>query len=219
MYYTYGGASTAGALPKWFRDNLTSLSSTDVTYAMLDERASKVEAGSKGLIVLPYFMGERSPIWDTNAKGTVIGLTLHHTQAHLYRAFLESVAYALRHIMETSEIDMNENTICTLVGGASRSTLWKQIFADVTGVPIRCSTQNVEAPIGDALLAGMGISEIEDYSEITNWVEFEQMIYPNTKKHDIYNDYYRLYKKVYLSLKEDMESISNLMKQHPQMLY
>lgn len=210
MYYTYGGASTAGALPKWFRDNLTSFGSTSVTYDMLNEKAAKVEPGSNGLIILPYFMGERSPIWDVNAKGTVVGLTLHHTQAHLYRAFLESVAYALRHIMETSRIEMDENTKCTLIGGATRSKLWKQIFADVTGVPIYCSSNNIEAPLGDALIAGIGTGELSDFSVIEKWIDFDQKVLPNPQNRPIYSEYFRLYKKIYLSLKDDMKEISKL---------
>ena len=143
MLYTYGGASTAGALPKWFRENLTAFGQSRVTYDMLNEKAEQIEPGSNGLIVLPYFMGERSPIWDVDAKGTILGLTLHHTQAHLYRAFLESVAYSLRHIMETSQIEIGAETKCTMIGGATRSRLWRQIFADVTGVPIYCSSQTL----------------------------------------------------------------------------
>lgn len=216
MYYTYGGASTAGALPKWFRDNFTSFGASDVSYDMLNNKAANIDPGSNGLIMLPYFMGERSPIWDVNAKGTIVGLTLHHTQAHVYRAILESVAYALRHIMETSQIAIDESTICTLIGGATKSSLWKRIFADVTGVPIHCSSQSVEAPLGDALIAGVGIGVLNDYSAIGNWVKFDQEVLPNRENHELYSQYFALYKKVYHSLKDDMAELSRLNKSSTQ---
>ena len=71
-------------------------------YDVLNEQAAKLPVGSEGLIVLPYFMGERSPIWDSDAKGTIVGLSLAHTKAHLYRAFLEAVAYSLRDAMNAT---------------------------------------------------------------------------------------------------------------------
>lgn len=210
MYYTYGGASTAGALPKWFRDNFTSFDAPGVTYDMLNKKAEEIAAGSDGLIVLPYFMGERSPIWDVDAKGAVIGLTLHHTQAHVYRAFLESVAYSLRHIMESSQIELGGEAKLILIGGATKSSLWKQIFADVTGVPILCSSKNVEAPLGDALIAGVGTKVLNDYSVITEWINFDQGITPNQEAHEIYNRYFKKYKDIYLSLKSDMADLTKL---------
>lgn len=209
--YTYGGASTAGALPKWFRDQLIRFGDTcTCNYDELDAQATSVSPGSNGLIVLPYFMGERSPIWDVNAKGTVVGLTLQHNRAHLYRAFLEAVAYSLRHIMETSQIALTEGSKLTLIGGATRSTLWKQIFADVTGVTVRCSSMNVEAPLGDALIAGIGTGVLHDYSVIRDWVVFDEEIVPDLKNHQIYTKYYLLYKEVYLALKSTMKAMSNL---------
>ncbi len=210
MYYTYGGASTAGALPKWFRDNFTSLGPTSVTYDMLNEKAAGIAPGSNGLLILPYFMGERSPIWDVHAKGTMLGLTLHHTQAHVYHAILESVAYALKHIMETSEIGIDETSKCMLIGGATKSALWKQIFADVTGVPIHCSSQSVEAPLGDALLAGVGTGVLKDFTAIREWVTFDQEVLPNPAAHKVYEEYFVQYKKLYLSLKENMAALSAL---------
>lgn len=211
MNYTYGGASTAGALPKWFRDQLIGFNGgTKKSFAELDAEAESVPAGSKGLIVLPYFMGERSPIWDDDAKGTIVGLTLQHTRAHLYRAFLESVAYSLRHIMETSQIALPDKPKLTLIGGATRSKLWKQIFADVTGATICCSEMNVEAPIGDALLAGIGTGVITEYEDVKKWVDFSDIVEPNPEMHERYNAYFELYKKLYLALKSTMKEMSDL---------
>ena len=214
MTYTYGGASTAGALLRWFRDEVMPFVMDEkgepvpTNYSEMDKRAENIEAGSRGLIVLPYFMGERSPIWDVNARGVVFGLTLQHSFVHIYHALLEAVAFSLRHIMETSNIALSTNSSCTLVGGASRSKLWRQIFADVTGVPIIYSAENIEAPLGDALIAAVGAGYVPDFEVIKNWVCFENRVEPNMENHAEYNRYYDLYKKLYLSLKDNMHALA-----------
>lgn len=216
MIYTYGGASTAGALLRWFRDDVVPfIPDTDgrpirSDYKRLDSFAERISPGSDGLLILPYFMGERSPIWDTKARGTVLGLTLKHSYAHIYRALLEAVAYSLRHIMETSNVDVSANSSCVLIGGASRSPLWRQIFADVTGVPILYSKENVEAPLGDALLAAMGTGCAESFDLIKEWVKFENLVQPNTENHDRYTRLFKLYKKVYTSLKCNMHELTDI---------
>ncbi len=213
-FYTYGGASTAGALPRWFRDNFAELeklsesSGEGSAYAALDESCKNILPGSDGLLILPYFMGERSPIWDSNARGTILGLTLYHSKAHVYRAILESVAYSLRHIMESFQGGVQPGGECTLVGGAAKSSVWKQIFADVTGLSIICPKRDVEAPLGDAFLAGMGTGVLKDYSEIKSWVEFGERVMPNRENHQIYTEYFEQYKKLYPVLSGSMKQLA-----------
>ncbi|PSO52743.1 MAG: hypothetical protein BRC31_04180, partial [Actinobacteria bacterium QS_5_72_10] len=131
LVYTFGGAATAGAVPAWFVDQLGASERTveqltaDIdgpdAYAQLEGRAAQVPPGSDGLVMLPYFMGERSPIWDPDARGTITGLTLYHTKAHLYRAGLEAVAFALRHNLETGRAaGYHLADEVHLVGGAAR---------------------------------------------------------------------------------------------------
>ena len=104
--YTFGGGATSGAIIRWFRDEFGACERevqrrSDISaYSLLEKEAKNVEVGSDGLIVLPYFMGERSPIWDPDARGTVLGLSLLHTRGHIYRACMEGVALSLRHNME-----------------------------------------------------------------------------------------------------------------------
>ncbi len=214
MIYTYGGASTAGALLRWYRDLVVPYIEDEygkaqrASYRQLDELASELPPGSDGLLVLPYFMGERSPIWDSKARGTILGLTLKHTNIHIYRAILEAVAFSLRHIIESSGIEQREGSSCVLIGGASRSTLWRQIFADVLGMPIVYSAQNVEAPLGDAFMAAMAAGSVCDYTEIRNWVEFGQTVRPNWENHRIYSELFSLYKKLYPACKETMHKLA-----------
>jgi sugar (pentulose or hexulose) kinase len=212
--YTFGGAATAGALVRWFRDEFgqpeTALAARDRgdAYKMLDDEAAKIPPGSDRLVVLPYFMGERSPIWDSNARGTILGLTLSHTRAHIYRALLEGVAFALRHNMEAGEeIGLRLDKTCALVGGAAKSRLWSQILSDVTGYRL-AAAQGSEAALGDALLAGIGIGAVDRFEAIRDWLTFEEPTTPNEAAKESYDHLYSIYKDAYPRLRELMGALS-----------
>lgn len=212
LSYSFGGGTTAGAVIKWFRDNLAQLEkeAQDAggpnAYEVLNKQAAKIEPGCNGLVVLPYFMGERSPLWNTDAKGVIFGLSLAHTKAHIYRAFLEAVAYSLRHAMECSGAEIN--TIL-LAGGVTKSKLWRQIFADVTGKKIICPQNDVEANLGDVMLAGIG-SGLLTFDEMKDWQVLDTPVWPDMERYSLYDKYYKLYHSLYDHLKDDMEKISEL---------
>ena len=213
LSYSFGGGSTAGAIIKWFRDNFAELEKQaeeeggENAYAVLDNMAGEIPPGSEGLIVLPYFMGERSPIWDTNARGTIIGLTLAHTKAHIYRAFLEAVAYSLRNTMESTNTDLGEYIL--VAGGVAKSRLWKQIIADVTGYPVACPVHDVEANLGDVILAGVGIGLLT-WEDVKSWQVLGKKVMPHPCVHAVYDEYYRIYRNVYKNLKKDMADLTLL---------
>ncbi len=176
-------------------------------YDVLNEQAAKIPAGSEGLIVLPYFMGERSPIWDSNAKGTIVGLSLAHTKAHLYRAFLEAVAYSLRDAMNATGENLGQYIL--LAGGVTKSRLWRQIFADVTGYPVVCPKSDVEANMGDVMLAGIGTGLLT-YEQVKTWQVLDQPIMPDPVCHAQYNRCFEVYKSIYQHLKNDMKALNHL---------
>lgn len=213
LNYNFAGANTAGAIIKWFRDTLcqwekeqTEQQGKDV-YDLLNEQAQNLPAGSNGLLVLPYFMGERSPIWDSHAKGMILGLSLTHTKAHIFKAFMEAIAYSLRQAIEASGEYQGEYII--VAGGATKSKLWRQILADVTGYAVICPVNNTEANLGDVILAGVGTGVL-DFSDVKKWQIFDQKVMPNPENHQRYSKYYELYKSVYQHLKADMQTLSTL---------
>ena len=211
LSYYFAGGATAGAIVKWFRNTLCQFEMEaekeggPKAYDILNAEAEKLPAGSEGLVVLPYFMGERSPIWDSDAKGTIVGLSLTHTKAHLYRAFLEAVAYSLRNAMEATGENLGEYIL--LAGGVTKSKVWRQIFADVTGYPVVCPIYDVEANMGDVMLAGIGTG-ILTYEEVQKWQVLDEKIMPDPRQHEIYNEYYGIYQSVYQNLKEDMKKLT-----------
>lgn len=215
LSYYFAGGATAGAIIKWFRNTFceweldAEKQGGENAYQALDRKAEKIPAGSDGLVVLPYFMGERSPIWDSNAKGTVVGLSLTHTKAHLYRAFMEAVAYSLRDAMEATGEDLGESIL--LAGGVTNSEVWKHIFADVTGYPVVCPIHNVEANMGDVILAGIGTGTLT-YNDVKKWQILDKKIMPDARNHEIYSRYFRVYKSIYQNLKGDMQQLTELSK-------
>ena len=213
LSYYFAGGATAGAIVKWFRQTLCQFeleaekSGGKNAYDVLNEQAANIPAGSDGLVVLPYFMGERSPIWDSDAKGTIVGLSLAHTKAHMYRAFLEAVAFSLRDAIEATGEYLGEYIL--LAGGVTKSKLWRQIFADVTGYPIVCPIHDVEANMGDVMLAGIGTGLLS-YDDVKKWQVLDDKIMPNQENHRKYNDYYKVYKSIYQNLKTDMKTLTSI---------
>ena len=218
LRYTYGGISTAGALTKWFSNNFAqSMFATNqeqleqkLLFGKLEQAASEIPAGSEGLLALPYFMGERTPIWDSKARGLILGLTVKHSSAHLYRAMLESVGYAFRHVMEAYGFSFSRDSVCRIVGGGTASKLWVQILSDIAGVKLECMRDGVEAPMGDAFMAGIASGIFSDFEEIENWKKTYMVFCPNWQNHALYTQYYEIYKHLYLSVKDDMHMLADL---------
>ncbi len=212
MSYTYGGASTAGALPRWFVNTFIGKENAEV-YAELERGIQErdIAPGSEGLTVLPYFMGERTPIWDENASGVIFGLSLSHTKYHIYNAVLESVAYSLLHIMES----MKKGTVSkiVMVGGGTKSVRWLNIFADVTGLPVYVPSHAAEAPLGDAFLAAYASGNIESFEALNDWVHYTEAIYPDKDRNKQYKILFKTYKELYPALKLLMGERMNLLKE------
>ncbi|MBS7660241.1 FGGY-family carbohydrate kinase [Candidatus Bathyarchaeota archaeon] len=208
------GLLTVGALVRWFRDEfgfvereverLTGLSA----YSLLDREAERIPPGSDGLIVLPYFMGERTPIWDPMARGLIFGLTLYHTRAHIFKAILESTGYALRQHMEIArELGVEVRRIVAVNGGA-RSRLWRQIVSDILEMPQQYISKATGAPYGDAFLAGVAVKIFKDPAQIREYVKIDEEIRPNPENSKKYRELYKIYLELYPKLRENMHKLS-----------
>ncbi len=113
------------------------------------KQVDKVPPGSDGLVALPYLMGERSPIWDARARGALVGLSVQHTQAHIARAMLEGVIFALRQVYQS----LDSAREIRVTGGLSRSPIWLQMLADVLGQPVLAMAEGEAGALGAAQLA------------------------------------------------------------------
>lgn len=161
------------------------------------------------MVVLPYFMGERAPVWNSDAKGLLFGLSLSHSKAHIYHAFQEAVAYALRHSIELTNENLGDYIV--IAGGVTNSRDWVQMFADVTGYAVRTPLEDAEANLGDVILAGLATNTLS-LNQVKGWQVLGEKVTPNKKNHETYNKYFKLYKKLYTDLKDDMSLLTEINK-------
>ena len=212
--YVFGGAITAGASVSWFRENFCQAEMAAGRargvdpHELLEHGARAVAPGSLGLLFLPYLMGERSPVWDAKASGAFIGLGLHHGREHLYRAVLEGVSHALQHNIETGiRGDQPLDDALTVVGGASRSDLWMQIIADVTGRPVLGSDVDAEASLGAAMLAALGTGVVADAPALRGWVRLVERARPEPAARARYAAMHAQYVAAYPALQSVMHAL------------
>jgi xylulokinase len=222
LYDIAGGMATSGAITRWFRDEFGAAEMAAEAqggpnaYAALAGAAETVRAGSDGLICLPYFSGERTPIQDPDARGVIAGLTLSHTRAHLYRAILEGTAYGVRHNLETfGDMGASPKRLVA-VGGGANNRLWLQIVSDVTGEEQIVPERTVGASYGDAMLAGLATGLVPDVDTLTTqWVKVAEVIRPNPEASAIYDHYYPVYRDLYEHSKEDVHELVRLSSTSP----
>jgi xylulokinase len=210
-----GGMSTSGSLTTWFRDQFAQFEVSEENrggsdaYASLAEMASHSPAGSNGLVALPYFEGERTPLHDPKARGLWFGLNLKHTKGDVYRAILEGVAFGIRHNFETmAEENVTPGRILA-VGGGTKNSLWMQIVADVCNLKLHIPGQQIGASYGDAFLAGTGIGLFKNLSEIKQWVRIRNVVTPSAEGRADYEFNYRLFRDLYTSLKPLMHRLAD----------
>lgn len=205
------GMSTTGTLTRWFRDELApdfvraQEQGEGDAYELLVRSAEGIRPGSDGLIVLPYFSGERTPIHDPAARGVFFGLTLQHTRAHLYHACLEGVGYGIaQHLSGYQEIGMETKRIIA-VGGGTRARKWMQIVADITGRSLIVG-DDYGASFGDALLAAMAVGELS-IQEIIEDRSDRNGVIPNLENTERYKPFVNMYTELYEATKNMMHQL------------
>lgn len=198
-----GGTSTSGSLTRWFRDQLAPLETAaekdggESAYASLARLLQDSPPGAKGLITLPYFEGERTPIYDSEAKGVLFGLTLSHTRADIYRSILEGIAFGIRHIIDTMiEEGIQPKRIIGAAGG-TKNRGWMQIVADIANIEMMILEKESSAAYGDAFMAGVGVGDYKNLAENYKWVSDVSVIRPNPENHRIYMPYYEIFRQLY----------------------
>jgi xylulokinase len=196
------GMATSGALTGWLKKI-----SGDVSYEKLTEEAAEVLAGSNGLVVLPYFAGERTPLFDPRARGLVSGLTISHGRGHLYRAMLEATAYGVRHILEYMREAGGKGERFVAVGGGTKGGLWTQIVSDVTGRKQYLPEQTIGASYGDALLAARSVGLVEPEAD---WTEIAATVEPQEENRKVYDELYEVYRNLYPATREQMHYLAGM---------
>ena len=214
-WHVMGVTQSAGLSLKWFKDNFcwseieTALNTGTDPYFLTDNAAAKVPIGANRLLYLPYLNGERTPHLDPNCRGAFVGLSAMHTKRDMIRAVMEGVSYSLRdcvEVMREMNIGVTDMMAC---GGGGSSTLWRQMLADLYGVPVK-TTQNKEGPaLGVALLAAVGAGIYSSVPEACGAVILPDRIQePIAANSAEYEKFYAMYKKLYPAMKSCFDELS-----------
>ena len=196
------GMSTSGALTGWFRTIVG-----EPPFERLVEEAAAVGPGSGGLVSLPYFAGERTPLFDPSARGLILGLTLSHSRGHIYRSLLEGTAFGVRHILEALEAAGEPPRRLVAVGGGTKGGLWTQIVSDVTGLPQQIPAVTIGAAYGDALMAGIGTGLV---APDASWDRIAEVVEPDSGNRALYDDMYAIYRSLYPATKDQAHKLAAL---------
>ena len=203
----------SGGNLRWWRDQFGPLERAAEArggrdaYDLLTEPAAEVAPGSDGLVFLPCMQGAMAPEWNGAARGVFYGLTLAHTRAHLTRALLEGSAFALRDILEAMREAGLDVRRLTIVGGGAKGPLWRQIKADVTGLPVRVPVSVETTATGAAVLAAVGTGLRASVAEAVGaFVAYEPDEHlPDPGRQESYAEAYSRYRDVYFALKPVFE--------------
>ncbi|AOX66538.1 sugar kinase [Curtobacterium sp. BH-2-1-1] len=182
-----GGMATSGAITDWLRRLV------DGEWSTMLEEARCAGIGANGLLMLPYFAGERTPIADPDARGVIAGLTVRHTRGDLYRATLEATAYAVRHnveVLREAGVEVHE---LVGAGGGLLGRLWPTIVSDVTGLPQTVPSVTIGACYGSAFLAAGLVADVD----VTAWNPPAARIEPDPAATAAYEPGYRDYRELY----------------------
>ena len=194
-YTAAAGMATSGILTTWMRDLMGG-----VEFETLISEAAATPAGADGLLLLPYFAGERTPIFDPDARGVLAGLSLRHTRGHVFRATYEGIAFGVRQILQLlDEVSQDLPQRIIAVGGGTQGGLWTQIVSDVTGRPQLVPQQTIGASYGDALMAGIGVGLLP---ADTDWMREPQTIEPNPQATDVYEALFGGFEELYPSTRD-----------------
>lgn len=201
-YTLAAGMATSGSLTSWVQELVGG-----VPFEQLVEEAAATPPGADGLVVLPYFAGERTPIFDPRARGVVAGLTLRHGRGHLFRAVYEGIALGIRQILEFLDGPAGPARRIVAVGGGTQGGLWTQIVTDACGREQLLPAETIGASYGDALLAAIG-TELQPPS--TDWSRVAAQVEPDAGNAALYDELYETYSALYPATREHVHRLAAL---------
>ncbi|HVZ56725.1 MAG TPA: gluconokinase [Chitinophagaceae bacterium] len=208
-WFVQGGAINNGGIAlQWFLETLgpPGLSPDSLQVGTLLEELTQVPAGSGGLVFLPYLLGERSPVWDAQARGAFIGLRLGHTRRHLLRAVLEGICFSLRQVTALLEAMGPLHTLHA-TGGFTQSPFWVQLLADILDKEIRVASEADASAMGAVFLAMRGAGWISDWQQIASLLPAGTLYRPSSGQHARYSENFRVFEHLYEKLQDDFRHL------------
>ena len=205
LYYLGGGTASAGI----FLDYISDMLLGDLSNSKYIEKlVSSSPPGSKGLLMLPYILGERTPLLDPDAKGAIFGISATHRKADFVRAAVEGVGYSiLDHFRVLSELGYFPSTV-KLTGGAARSRTWRQILADMMGIPM-IYNEKISGAMGAAFIGYVSAGAITDWNKVDGWISGWNTHTPIPELTAMYRRYFESYRATYRLTRETMKFLNN----------
>jgi gluconokinase len=199
-FYIIGGGSNNGAVVlQWLKEQLLE---TDESYEELLNLASEVAAGSSGLIMLPYILGERAPLWNAGAKGVFFGITKQHGKAHFLRAAVEAVIFCMYSIAKIL-LEKNRITAVYASGGVVKSKLWLQVMADVFGLPVHVSGATGASAFGAVILGAEALNIPCNFDN-----RIIGSFYPSETNFEVYRQSFKKFERLFAMLEDEMSDNS-----------
>ena len=194
QHASMAGLATSGTLTHWFRDQFARELPRETAFGTLAEEAAASPPGARGLIMLPYFSGERTPIHDPNAKGAFFGLNLTHTRGDMYRALIEGIAFGTNHVIETYDETSQRPSRVLAVGGGTKNDMWLQATSDISGLDQIVCAKTVGASYGNAFLAACAAG-LAAPDGITMWNPPDRTV--QARPDPVYARQYQYFRKLY----------------------
>jgi xylulokinase len=217
MFMPTGTVQAAGAAYQWSRDQLGLVEAQSAAslglnpYEVLNLVAAQAPPGAKGLIFLPYLLGERSPWWNPKARGGFIGLTMRHNRADLIRAVLEGVTMNLRLILEAFRAQGAKIEAMRLIGGGARGRFWNQLMANIYGLPThRLAILEEATSMGAALIGGVGVGLYPDFTMAETMNVVVEVIPPNPAEQAAYTPLFPIFEAAYQALRPVYDLLAEL---------
>ncbi|MEL4358811.1 MULTISPECIES: FGGY-family carbohydrate kinase [unclassified Luteococcus] len=219
-YTVESGQSSTGSVAAWFKNNLAPIARERAKaagvdpYTVLDELASQVPVGSDGLILLDHFQGNRAPYSDARSRGVFWGLSLGHTEGHMFRAIMEGVCFGTQSIFDVMRANGYPPESVVVSGGPAKSKLWMQLHADVTNVPMTFTDVREGPVLGSAMMAAVGAGIFPDLpAAAQQMVHTVAVIEPNQTAHEAYEYSYHAYLRTYDAMRELMRDMTRHLEQ------
>jgi xylulokinase len=176
-------------------------------FDLLFSEAKDIPLGSDGVMVLPYFLGQRMPDPNPNASGAIFGLKMHHRRGHIVHATFEGIGYNIAQLISLLGDQFRDKANIKAIGGGTKTPLWLQIVSDICGISQAVPEVKIGAAYGDALLAGLGIGLIQDKDAIKSIIKTDYIIEPDFHNFEKYQKYLEINKKLYTSTVELMSEL------------
>ena len=213
MWVAGGAINNGGMILRWVRDKICHyseqrLADIDIDpYDLMTLKAEKISAGADGLLLLPFFTGERAPYWNSELRGTFFGLSLNHSRSHMIRATMEGICFSLNCVLSALK-DFGNIQDIRVSGSFTKSPLWMQIMADIFEKDITLPQNSEGAAFGAAVLGFIASGEVKDISDTAQLIKVNKVYTPNKENFAVYEELFDIYNSLYKKLQPDFARIT-----------